>query len=123
LDGLPTLRGNARQIEIALSNLVRNAIDALKGSSGKDRVIRLETHLKGRMVTVNISDNGPGISAEVLAHIFDPWFTTKGSEGTGIGLYLARQVIEAHRGTISVNSKVGEGTTFQIRLPIATEQV
>jgi len=70
---------------------------------------------------ITVADQGKGIAPETLPNIFRPFFTTKG-HGTGLGLSLARRIVESHRGTISVRSEVGKGTQFVIRLPIAHTQ-
>jgi signal transduction histidine kinase len=66
-----------------------------------------------------VADNGVGMSDEVKAHIFEPFFTTKSeSKGVGLGLAIAYGIVERHNGTISVDSRLGEGTVFTIRLPV-----
>jgi signal transduction histidine kinase len=72
-------------------------------------------------VLITVADQGKGIPPENLPNIFRPFYTTKG-HGTGLGLSLARRIVESHRGTISVRSEVGKGTQFVIRLPIAHTQ-
>ena len=71
----------------------------------------------GKDLEVSIQDSGPGIAAKDLKKLFDPWFTTKGSHGMGIGLFLTREIIQRHGGSIEVSSTEGNGTTFVIRLP------
>ncbi len=72
-------------------------------------------------IRVRIGDNGPGIPSEIKNHIFDPFFTTKPvGKGTGLGLSICYQVIEKHRGQISVSSHLGQGTEFMITLPVNT---
>jgi signal transduction histidine kinase len=76
----------------------------------------------GNCVEVAISDTGQGIPPEQIDRIFDPFFTTKASgKGTGLGLSIAYGIVTTHRGTISVQSQVGKGSTFTIRMPIAAE--
>ena len=70
------------------------------------------------MLQVRICDTGPGIREEHLSRVFDPFYTTK-ANGTGLGLSITRQIIEQHAGTISVDSKAGKGTAFQITLPLS----
>jgi len=94
-----------------LSNLMRNAYEAVdKGT------VSVEAERVRRKVIIRIADTGPGIPADELGHIFDPFFTTK-DKGMGIGLYLARKIVEAHDGRISVRSESGRGTMFIIQLP------
>ena len=71
-------------------------------------------------VHVSVSDNGKGIPQDILTRIFDPFFTTKPvGEGTGLGLAISHQIIQQHGGQITVESQVGAGTSFHIRLPVA----
>jgi two-component system NtrC family sensor kinase len=94
--------------------LIVNARQAIKGKG----TITIETLLDGHEAVVRISDTGVGIAREHLARIFDPGFTTKGvGVGTGLGLSICYQIIQDHRGDISVESTPGEGTTFTIRIP------
>jgi two-component system, NtrC family, sensor histidine kinase HydH len=97
----------------ALLNLYLNAIQAMEGGG----VLRVETLRENGMALWKISDSGSGIPAEHLAHIFDPYFTTK-PKGVGLGLANVHKLVEAHGGTIEVESAVGRGTTFTIRLPL-----
>ena len=70
---------------------------------------------------LSVADNGHGMAEEIMDKIFEPFFSTKGSdEGTGLGLSVVRGIVEGHKGTISVESVVGEGTIFRIRLPLAS---
>jgi signal transduction histidine kinase len=97
------------------TNLIDNAIDAMNGKGD----LRVRTYREDDSVVVEIGDNGPGISAEILPYIFDPFFTTKGvGEGTGLGLDTAQRIVKKHRGSIQVRSKSGD-TCFQVRLPLA----
>jgi len=80
-------------------------------------VIAKENNQNGT-IDIEIRDTGVGIPPENISHIFDPFFTTKEvGKGTGLGLFVTHEIIEEHRGSIHVKSKVGEGTTFFIRLP------
>jgi signal transduction histidine kinase len=95
----------------ALVNLLRNAFEATdKGT------ISVEAETSRRRVTIRIADTGKGIPPEELGSIFDPFFTTK-DQGMGVGLYLARKIVEAHDGRIEARSESGAGTTFIIQLP------
>lgn len=110
------VRGHAGQINQVLMNLLTNAAQAL---SGRDNAtITIETAGDTENVVVKIRDNGPGIPPDVLPRIWDPFFTTKDvGEGTGLGLSIVHELVERHGGTISVDTKVGEGTTFTVTLP------
>jgi signal transduction histidine kinase len=99
-------------------NILVNAAQAIE----KSGEITIETESKNGAVEVRISDTGSGIPKENLTRIFDPFFTTKEvGKGTGLGMNIAYNIIKKHNGTITVDSKVGEGTTFTIRLPIAID--
>jgi signal transduction histidine kinase len=110
------VRGHAGQVNQVFMNLLTNAAQAL---SGRDpATITIETKGDATGVVVKISDDGPGIPAEVLPRIWDPFFTTKDvGEGTGLGLSIVHELVERHGGTIEVATKVGEGTTFTVTLP------
>jgi signal transduction histidine kinase len=110
------VRGHAGQINQVFMNLLTNAAQAL---SGRDHsVITIETRGDPNGVEVEIKDNGPGIPPDVLPRIWDPFFTTKDvGEGTGLGLSIVHELVERHGGTIEVETRVGEGTTFTVKLP------
>lgn len=101
------------QIKQVLINLVKNAVEAMP-EGGK---IDVRTALEGEMVRITVTDTGKGIPSEKLKDIFDPFVTTK-PKGTGLGLAISQKVVEDHGGTIEIKSKVGEGTTCIITLPI-----
>jgi two-component system, NtrC family, sensor kinase len=117
LDDIPAIQCDASQIQQVVLNLLLNAAEATQ--SRPARRVGVETAVSEGSVVLTVSDNGEGIPAENLARIFDPFFTTK-SEGKGVGLGLAVSygIIQAHGGDIEVKSKVGEGTTFTVSLPI-----
>ena len=104
-------------MEEVLENLLKNAEEALRDTDGGQICIRLKKN-KGWAV-IEISDNGPGIAEEDREKIFIPFYSTKGSSNNwGIGLAYCHRVIKAHGGRIAVDSKVGEGTTFSVSLPL-----
>lgn len=112
---IPLIPCSPSQINQVVLNLVSNAAQAIPEFG----TITITTRVDGEFVAVDIEDNGSGMSEEVSAQIFKPFFTTKGAgEGTGLGLAICEKIIAAHKGTISVKSEVGVGTTFTIRLPI-----
>lgn len=113
--GLPLVRGFHEPLVRAVSNVLLNAVDACAPDDSVD--IRVQT--EGPMIAIAVADSGRGIAPEVQPHIFDPYVTTKPA-GTGLGLAIARQTIQAHQGTIDVESTVGQGTIMTIRLPHAT---
>ncbi|MDI6727535.1 MAG: HAMP domain-containing sensor histidine kinase [Thermodesulfovibrionales bacterium] len=105
------------QMERVLLNLVTNSIQAIRDSGKGDRIL-LKSYKEDNRVFIEVFDNGPGISGNVIQKIFEPFFTTKRFEkGTGLGLSICYNIVKAHGGNISVNSKEGEGTTFVIELP------
>jgi two-component system, NtrC family, sensor kinase len=104
------------QLELALLNLITNSVDAM--ASGGTLTVRLE-RVNDRL-RLEIADTGSGIPPELLAHIFDPWVTTKTQgKGSGLGLSIARQVVASHGGTIRVDNRPGKGAVFTINLPAA----
>jgi signal transduction histidine kinase len=104
------------QLKQAVDNLLRNAIDA-SPDGGR---VRLEARRDGPDHVIAVIDEGPGIPADVLPKIFDLYFTTK-ADGTGVGLAVAHQIVEAHQGRIDVESSPGQGTRMSIRLPADQE--
>ncbi len=102
------------QIFRALHNVLVNAIDAV---SGREGLIRVSCSHRGALAEIRVQDNGCGMDSNQLQHAFDPYFTTKEFDGTGLGLFITRKVVEAHRGTIELESRINEGTTVTIRLP------
>ena len=118
--GKITLQADAVQLKRVLLNLLDNAI---KYTPAKGQ-IRIHQEAQGQRVLVKISDNGPGIPAAELAHIFDRFYRADKSRskiGFGLGLSIAKSIIEAHQGTISAHSQEGQGTTFVIDLPQTTD--
>jgi two-component system NtrC family sensor kinase len=119
--GVGAMFGDMHQLQQVLLNLVNNAIQAMV-ADGQPSRLRLVTRQGEGEVMVQVVDNGQGIRPADLAHIFDPFFTTKAEgEGTGLGLSISRAAVEAHGGRIAVESRVDEGTTFTLWLPISIE--
>lgn len=112
-DGVPPILGQMKQLELVFINLIKNAIEA------KAKEISLQVSFKGAEVLFQVQDDGEGLEPDYLQKVFEPYFSTKGSSGTGIGLYLSRIVIERHRGRILVNSVPGKGTEFSLYFPRA----
>jgi signal transduction histidine kinase len=106
-----------------LCNLVANAVDACRFDPADDKdghTITLSCRALGDGTTVlQVTDDGPGISEDVNAKVFEDFFSTKGTEGTGIGLLVAQKVAEDHGGKVSFSSKPGRGTTFTVTIPTA----
>ena len=102
----------------ALVNLLENAVDACVEARGKrDYRIVFSLSAEDGDVVFEIHDNGVGMDIETQNNIFTLFFSSKGSSGTGLGLYIANQVIEQHGGNITVDSTVGQGTHFRVRIP------
>jgi signal transduction histidine kinase len=95
-------------------NLLLNAVQAMEG--GGAGVIRVELGSRDDCASVTVTDTGRGIPPQHIAHIFRPFYTTKGN-GTGLGLSLARRIVEEHHGRIEVSSVVGKGSKFEVLLP------
>jgi PAS domain S-box-containing protein len=116
---LPTILMDEERMEKAFLNFVLNALDAMP--KGGKLTINTYPHFDENKIIVTIQDTGKGIPQEDLDNIFHPFFTTKRT-GIGLGLCLADQVINSHKGRLSVTSGTGEGTTITIELPIARER-
>jgi signal transduction histidine kinase/FixJ family two-component response regulator len=114
--GTPKLVAVRDHVHQLLTNLALNAIQASR--SGDDVVLRVAPDASSGGVLLEVGDHGDGIPEEHLARIFDPFFTTKGpDQGTGLGLSVCHRLVSDHGGTIEVRSRVGEGSTFAVRLP------
>jgi signal transduction histidine kinase len=122
-EALPKVEADAEQLKQVLINLVQNAMQALADTGGSITVktVRPDRFTEFRatgdsFVEVHVTDTGPGIPPDQQQHIFVPFYTTK-QKGTGLGLAICQRIVKNHGGTLSVQSKVGEGATFIIRLP------
>lgn len=112
---LPEIKCYPRQLNQVFMNILVNASQAIEDKGE----IRIKTFHKDGYIYVQISDTGVGIPPENLSKIFDPFFTTKEvGKGTGLGLTMAYNIVKKHGGTIEVESEVGKGTTFTIKLPV-----
>src|SRR5271167_816931 len=114
---IPPVDHDPNQINQVLLNLLLNAIQSMD----KPGTIRVSLQNDDDAVLIAVADEGKGIAPENLPNIFRPFFTTKG-HGTGLGLSLARRIVEAHGGQIDASSEVGKGSRFAIRLPVAREK-
>lgn len=116
---VPTVMADPTQIGQVIENLVMNSMDALENQASPS--IRIETDVSGQTVEVRVVDNGPGIPEAVQQNVFDPFFTTKPvGKGVGLGLSICAGILEAHDGSISIDSEQGKGTIISFRIP-ATE--
>ena len=98
-----------------MSNLIKNASEAMKGGG----ILTLTTDLVQNQIVLRLSDTGCGIPSEILPKLFEPFVTHGKPHGTGLGMAIAKSIITAHEGKISVSSVPGNGTTVDIRLPAA----
>jgi two-component system NtrC family sensor kinase len=113
---LPTVQGDANQLQQCVMNLILNAVDAMPG--GGRLKVSASAGRQMQRVEITISDTGSGIATDDLPHIFEPFFTTKKEGyGTGLGLSTTYGIVEEHNGTIAVQSKPNSGTTFTLELP------
>ena len=122
-DQLPRVRGDAEQLRQVFLNLALNAIEAMTAGGRLTITSSLRRGRGGRgaappLVEVRFRDDGPGISAIDLKHLFIPFFTTK-EKGTGLGLPISQRIVENHGGQIEVHSRLGQGSTFTVVLPVA----
>ncbi|HEY0077125.1 MAG TPA: ATP-binding protein [Pyrinomonadaceae bacterium] len=113
---IPAVVGDAESLRSVFTNLIINGLQAIEGEEGGRLTVRLSAR-DGR-ARVEISDTGRGIAPENLSQIFEPYFSTK-ETGTGLGLAIVKKAIDDHGGTISVESRQDEGTTFRVELPTA----
>ncbi len=108
--------GNVGKFQQVILNVFTNAVDALAGK--KDKVIRIASSREGEMVCITILDNGHGIEPDNMSRVFESFYSTKERDtGIGIGLSIARNIIEALGGSVSLSSTIGEGTTAKILIP------
>ncbi|HEV2912090.1 MAG TPA: PAS domain S-box protein [Pyrinomonadaceae bacterium] len=109
--------GNASELREVFVNLIVNAVDAMPAGGH----LAISCAREGERLRLRFTDTGMGIPEDVRERIFEPFYTTKGAHGTGLGLAVSYGIIERHEGMISVESEVGRGTTFEIDLPAAAE--
>ena len=127
-EDLPAILVDPDQLELVLGNLVLNAIQAMtllpltnsgrKAKTPKGERLNIQSQVSSQWVAVSIGDTGTGISDENLAKVFEPFFSTK-AKGIGLGLALTRDLVDLNKGSIEVQSQVGQGSTFTVRLPRA----
>jgi two-component system NtrC family sensor kinase len=118
---LPLTVIDPSQIERVFMNIIINAAEAMDGSG--ELIIRSTYDATKNAIAIEFTDTGQGISEQNIEKIFDPFFTTKDiGHGTGLGLAISYGIVKRHRGTISVDSEVGKGTTFRIGLPVTSAE-
>jgi signal transduction histidine kinase len=118
-EGLPQVHGDRQKLTQVLVNLVRNAVQA----SAQWRQIGVEATRRNGHVVFAVEDEGPGISAEVKENLFKPFVSSKGEGGMGMGLYMAKLIIDSHQGEIAVLDRPTGGARFEVRLAPAAEEV
>jgi len=121
---MPSLKGDSEHLRQVFLNLILNAIQAMPNGGTlniettlQDKKINRDKEVATPFIEVKISDTGIGIPPENRDKIFNPFFTTK-KDGTGLGLAISYRILENHKGSISVQSTVGKGTAFIVRLPV-----
>jgi PAS domain S-box-containing protein len=115
--GLVMTLGNVSELREVALNLIFNAVDAMPNGG----TVKVGTQIRERNACLWVEDSGVGMSKEVLARIFEPFYSTKGDSGTGLGLSASHGIIENHGGSINVKSEPGKGTRFEIVLPLHEE--
>jgi len=110
--------GIASELREALTNLIFNALDAIPAAG----VITLRTQNHDGAAIIEVIDTGTGMSPEVRERCLEPFFTTKGDHGTGLGLAMVFGIIKRHQGTLEIESESGKGTTLRLRLPKAVSE-
>jgi PAS domain S-box-containing protein len=117
IDDVPRFSGDAAGIREMLANLIFNAVDAMPNGG----TITVRVSMEGAALRLEVSDTGTGMSDEVRQHCLEPFFTTKGQHGTGLGLSLVHTTVQRHDGTLAIESVPGRGTTFIMRFPLHDE--
>ena len=119
LQPVPAILGDESAIRGILTNLIFNAADAMP-TGGR---LTLGTAVEDRFVRLSIRDTGTGMTEEVRHRCFEPFYTTKGQQGTGLGLSMTHSVVQRHGGTVAVQTALGRGTTFTVRFPIPRQAI
>jgi two-component system sensor kinase FixL len=114
--GLPPIQGDRVQLQQVVLNLALNGLDAMRGLPAGERVLTIRSSLEEAELLIEVEDRGHGIAEADREYVFTPFFTTKAT-GMGMGLNIARSIVEAHGGSLSLTSKPGAGTSFYVRIP------
>ena len=115
LDTVPSVSGEESALREVLTNLIFNAVDAMPCGG----TITLRTRSDGNSAVIEVADTGSGMTEEVRKHCLDPFYSTKGERGTGLGLSMVFGIVQRHSGSLDIRSELGKGTTFVITLPLA----
>ena len=119
---LRPVRADSTQIRQVLHNLIQNAQDALEQSDNVNKpVIEVHTEMQGDRVKISVSDNGPGFPEEMMTRIFEPYATTK-PRGTGLGLAVAKKIVDEHHGSIAIENRPQQGACVSVLLPVMDEK-
>jgi signal transduction histidine kinase len=121
--GLPAIKGSRNQLEQVVVNLLLNALQSLPSKGGRATISTADNRTANE-VTVTVSDSGEGIPPEHIARLFEPFFSTRiESGGSGLGLYISHFIVSEHGGELTVESKVGTGTTVIMHLPLSCSPI
>jgi signal transduction histidine kinase len=112
-EGLPKIEADRQKLTQVMLNLIRNAVQA----TAQFKRIGIDARKKDGNVVLAVEDEGPGVPADLKANLFQPFVSSKGEAGMGMGLYMARLIVESHRGEITVLDRPGGGARFEVRLP------
>jgi len=115
------IKGDQVQLQQVLVNLIVNAADAMSGVPRAERTVTISTARDENFAEVSVLDAGPGIGGDKLKEVFEPFFSTK-PQGMGMGLSIARTIVENHNGLIWAENKIGEGAVFRFRLPLSRQR-
>jgi CheY-like chemotaxis protein len=116
---VPPVLGHDSEFREVFMNLILNAIDAMPQGG----ILRVSCQLDGDRVVAEVGDSGVGMTEDIRRHLFDPFFSTKGTSGTGLGLSVVYGIVNRHHGTIDVETSPGRGTTFRVEFPAAFDAV
>jgi signal transduction histidine kinase len=115
---IPHVFGDRIQLQQVILNLIVNAIEAMASITGRERRLEIRSQFEPHSgIRVSVQDAGVGIAEELIPRLFDPFFTTR-TQGIGMGLAISHSIVEAHRGRLWAESKVNQGTLFQLTLPM-----
>jgi two-component system sensor kinase FixL len=121
--GLPVVNANAVQLQQVVLNLTRNAVDAMRDSTGKDRGIEVVTERTDKgAIRISVADHGPGVPRQLGENIFHPFVTTK-REGLGVGLAISRTIVQSYGGSLAYRDNPAGGAIFVVELPAPEESI